>query len=105
MIQLIEIFEPIIEKTPPGKAPIWFCNVYYTVRTNKIFDQYRADRQVLKGAFHDIKKSDMAKRHILKSYFDAHANIGRKIKEFDLSRISIHEIKILHFMGYGPIED
>lgn len=89
----------------PGKSPMWFLNVGYNIITKKGVKFYRqpfvANKFVAKGTLEEIAQNQDIKRRLLIDYFGGGKAVYKKVKAFDLTKIEITKVTVIHFMGYG----
>jgi len=93
------IYEEV--KAPKGKSPIWFCDIDYQITVNRKPFSFNAKGVVAKGTIDEMMKSDRVKKSVLKKHFEGLSTVNKKIKSFDLTRLSIKKINIRRSMGFG----
>lgn len=92
-------------KCPDDRSPIFFVNI--TGEITEIKNRptkgliYKAEKVVVKGTLEEIKKSDQTKKQFIKDFFKRESGGKKKVSDFDLSKITIHQIEIIRGLGYG----
>ncbi len=82
-----------------NRSPIYFVNLIGHIKAIKSKEVSIIHRKeiVVKGTIDQIKKSDSTKKSFLRDHFQN----NKKVKDFDLNRLTITEVEIIKFLGYG----
>lgn len=90
-----------------GKSPIWYASFDYKVlksfkTVKRSYTHHTSPKIVCKGAIAEMLQSDTVKSRIVESFIELSGVVThKKIASFEIDRITLKEVHIDHFKGYG----
>ena len=103
MLNEIEVKDAEVLNCPPDRSPIFYVNLTGKIKQGKSkkFITYKVKEAIAKGTIAEIKKNDKTKKSLIRGMYKGLISVNKKVKDFDLTKITITDVEVLEFLGYG----
>lgn len=103
MLNEIEVKDAEVLNCPPDRSPIFYVNLTGKIKQGRSKKSYthKVKEVVAKGTIEEIKKKYKTKKSFIRGVFGSLGNVHKKVEDFDLTKITITDVEVLKFLGYG----